>query len=236
MTDAPEHVAAAYLQRIADNYSGIAFLGDGRGRLVHLSDWFYDYTGLAPGAAPDLAIIRAAHPDDRQGVLQGWREAVSAQKPFRAAFRLQSKSGEWEWFWSVGRPMGPLADEPPRWFGVCLRSEDLAAMQLAGYDGLAAALSGAHAASPAAEDNLLTASLVRAAGPESDGDPDSGVDEADPKGLRLTAAASYALAAALLIEDGSASALAKAQDVLSQLSRELVQLSRAGRRPRNRTA
>ena len=132
---------------------------------------------------------------------------------------------------------GSLADEQRQWFGVCVRLDDLAAMQLAGYDRLAASLSGAYrTVSPVADGGALTDTLARAVASGFEGDADLLAHDTDPSGVRLTAAASYALAAALLIEDGSASALAKAQQVLSQLSRELVQLSHARSRRPHRSA
>jgi len=216
---------ASALRLIADGFSGIAFVADRSGQVEHLSPRFYEFTGISRSQPPGEAMRKAIHPNDRSRVVAQWEAAVEAAAPFRAVFRLRQGEGKAQWFWVFGRLIAGPDDERSHWLGVCLFLDDIGAIQLVAEDDREErpeqpqALEGVYEASSWIP---ITTSASAPASAPADA-PGAELGEIREK---LTAAATFATAAARLLESGAPAQLQKAREMLNQISVELVAVGR----------
>ncbi len=73
------------------------FESDARGQSVFVNPRWTELTGISRADAAGGGWRRAVHPDDRQRVLDAWREAVEKAEPFRQEYRLVTARGELAW-------------------------------------------------------------------------------------------------------------------------------------------
>lgn len=103
-------VAGPILQGFIDAMPQMAFIADAAGKGLYMNRRHYEYFGVPPG---DLAAWRekekeARHPDDLEGTLKRWNEAVTTGMPFENEYRLQRHDGAFRWH--LGRAV-PVLDE-----------------------------------------------------------------------------------------------------------------------------
>jgi PAS domain S-box-containing protein len=203
------------LHLIADAFSGIAFVADKVGQLQHLSPRFYEFTGLDP-ESPAAEVMRSAiHPIDRARVVARWEASVEAAAPFRSIFRLRRRDGRSRWFWALGRLVGAGTEEAAQWIGVCLFMDDLGPLQM---------VTGPEAGGiiwppdPFAPNLDLSAWAVQ----------DRRTPAVVTRDIRekLTAAATFAIASARLLQSGGVDARDRATELLGRISDEMVAAGR----------
>jgi PAS domain S-box-containing protein len=88
-----------------------------------LNQHFREYTGLSLEDGLGWGWMNAFHPDDR--LMEEWRAALAAGKPFAKEARLRRADGQYRWF--LIRAV-PLRDEPGNivnWYGTSIDIEDL---------------------------------------------------------------------------------------------------------------
>jgi len=88
-----------------------------------LNQHFREYTGLSLEDGLGWGWMNAFHPDDR--LMEEWRAALAAGKPFEKEARLRRADGQYRWF--LIRAV-PLRDEPGNivnWYGTSIDIEDL---------------------------------------------------------------------------------------------------------------
>lgn len=68
------------------------------GDATFVSPSFLSVTGMRREQVMGFGWIDAAHPDDRERLMQGWQEALHAQVIFQAEFRLRVATGEYRWY------------------------------------------------------------------------------------------------------------------------------------------
>src|SRR5258708_2910228 len=88
-----------------------------------LNQHFREYTGLSLEDGLGWGWMNAFHPDDR--LMEEWRAAWAAGKPFEKEARLRRADGQYRWF--LIRAV-PLRDEPGNivnWYGTSIDIEDL---------------------------------------------------------------------------------------------------------------
>jgi len=88
-----------------------------------LNQHFREYTGLSLEDGLGWAWMNAFHPDER--LMEEWRAALAAGKPFEKEARLRRADGQYRWF--LIRAV-PLRDEPGNivnWYGTSIDIEDL---------------------------------------------------------------------------------------------------------------
>lgn len=75
-------------------------MGAADGTIIHLNQGWIDYTGLqlSEFGQGSTKSGQAAHPDDRQRVREGWKNALSTSTTFEAEYRYMSKDGSYRWF------------------------------------------------------------------------------------------------------------------------------------------
>ena len=97
------------LSAIADNLPGMVYRriehADGRVSYPYISARHQALLGFAPEKARDDPeyLLRATHPDDRQGWLEAIAEAASCLTPLDAERRVLTATGEIKWFRTLAR-------------------------------------------------------------------------------------------------------------------------------------
>ncbi len=89
--------------------------------LVRGTPQFFRIMGLEPTHLPiSIEVIRAQrHPDDRERVVQGFREAVTGgRESYEMEYRIIRPDGETRWIFGRGRVIRDAAGEPVRYSGI----------------------------------------------------------------------------------------------------------------------
>ncbi|MBI5155567.1 diguanylate cyclase [Candidatus Poribacteria bacterium] len=73
------------------------FQNDAAGRCIYVNARWCEITGYSSGDALGEAWIAAVHPDDREEVVEHWREAVRTGERFRQEFRFVHRDGGTVW-------------------------------------------------------------------------------------------------------------------------------------------
>ena len=103
---------------LADAFPQLLWSADREGSFDWVNERWEEYTGLAPGAARGDGWADALHPDERDRVLKGWREAVrgGAQR-FQVEHRLRDREGAWRWMLTSAVPYDDRAGVRT-WLGI----------------------------------------------------------------------------------------------------------------------
>src|SRR5262249_1841946 len=75
------------------------------GSCDYLSPQWVAYTGIPEAEQLGYGWIEQAHPEDREGVWDGWRAAVKAGGTFDLQFRIRRGDGAYRWFKSRAVPV-----------------------------------------------------------------------------------------------------------------------------------
>jgi PAS domain S-box-containing protein len=84
---------------------------------------FEEYTGLSLEDGMGWGWIKAFHPED--GMLEQWRAALGAGKPFEMEARLRRADGEYRWFLLRSVPLRDQKGNIVKWYGTTSDIEDL---------------------------------------------------------------------------------------------------------------
>ncbi|MBI5284144.1 MAG: PAS domain S-box protein [Chloroflexi bacterium] len=95
----------AYLRLLESLPASFVWAGDASGNVTYINQHFLDYSGLS---REDVAAGRwtdAIHPDEREALATGWRQAVEADESGEAEHRVISREGVARWFLSRVVPL-----------------------------------------------------------------------------------------------------------------------------------
>jgi PAS domain S-box-containing protein len=88
----------ARFRELADAIPGLVFEIDSMGLNTYVNERYSTYTGLPFDALLGEGWQQVLHPDDRDGAITGWREAVRSGQPFEIECRIRRTDGPWRWF------------------------------------------------------------------------------------------------------------------------------------------
>lgn len=88
--------------------------GDGTNEYYNARWW--EFTGCRPEGFSRADLI---HADDRQRVMNLWREKFASGEPYEAEYRLKHVSGGYRWIISRGQAERDSSGAPIRWYGTC---------------------------------------------------------------------------------------------------------------------
>nr|WP_314530699.1 ATP-binding protein [uncultured Pseudomonas sp.] len=71
---------------------------DSNGALISIDQRWYEYSGRSSAQTQGREWTHAAHPDDRQSLVQQWDHSLATLEPFDLQVRLHKHSGEFLWF------------------------------------------------------------------------------------------------------------------------------------------
>jgi PAS domain S-box-containing protein len=80
------------LRTMADMVPAILFTALPDGQSDYTSSRAYEYTGAAAGALDGSGWLVATHPEDREMMARGWKQAVASGTTFAAEFRMRTVS------------------------------------------------------------------------------------------------------------------------------------------------
>jgi PAS domain-containing protein len=83
-------------EQIAQDLPQILFVADDDSALVYCNPQWWDYTGQAAGAVPDL--YAAVHPEDAAALRRSWQGARAGHALLRLLLRLRAASGQYRRF------------------------------------------------------------------------------------------------------------------------------------------
>jgi PAS domain S-box-containing protein len=78
-----------------------------------------EYTGLDAGQSEGFRWTSVVHPDDRQGLLERWREALDGGQLYQAEARYRRADGVWRWMIARALPLRDASGRIAEWFGTC---------------------------------------------------------------------------------------------------------------------
>src|SRR6266403_208948 len=110
------------LRLIIDTIPAIAWRKLPDGSADFLNRNFREYTGLSPEDGLGWGWMNAFHPDDR--LVEEWRTALAAGKPFERETRLRRADGQYRWFLVRAVPLRDERGNVVKWFGVSIDIED----------------------------------------------------------------------------------------------------------------
>jgi PAS domain S-box-containing protein len=85
---------------------------------------FWEYTGLSLEDGLGWGwMMNAFHPDDR--LIEEWRTALAAGKPFEKEARLRRSDGQYRWFLIRAMPLRDEQGNMANWYGISTDIEDL---------------------------------------------------------------------------------------------------------------
>lgn len=105
-------------RRVLDLLPAMVFLHAPTGELETVPDRFLEYTGLNSVASRGWGWTSVLHANDFPQVLDRWKAAAVAQRPFEAEFRLRRSNGDYRWFLARIVPDRGAREEVLRWVGI----------------------------------------------------------------------------------------------------------------------
>ena len=115
----------ARFRQLADSMPQIVWTAKPDGYLDYYNERWYEFTGFERGLEGDQSWVPIIHPEDAQGCLNQWYEAVRKGQPYQIEYRFWDRH-TCTYRWHLGRSL-PIKDENGtilRWFGVCIDIDD----------------------------------------------------------------------------------------------------------------
>ena len=125
LSDADEasNVFEERLRLIIDTIPTIVWRKLPDGSADFLNRQFREYTGLSLEHGLGWGWMNAFHPDDR--LMEEWRTALAAEKPFEKEARLRRADGQYRWFLIRAVPLRDGQSNVVKWYGTTSDIEDL---------------------------------------------------------------------------------------------------------------
>ena len=121
--DEPSNAVEERLRLIIDTIPAIAWRKLPDGSADFLNRNFWEYTGLSLEDGLGWGWMNAFHPDDR--LVEEWRTALAAGKPFEREARLRRSDGQYRWFLIRAVPLRDEQGKIANWYGTTTDIEDL---------------------------------------------------------------------------------------------------------------
>jgi len=102
---------------LADNITQLAWMADGKGRMVWLNRRWFEYTGTSLDDVAGWGWQTVHHPEHVERVVGSLRHSFQTGEPWEETFPLRSKDGEWRWFLSRAVALRDEGGVVTRWFG-----------------------------------------------------------------------------------------------------------------------
>ena len=121
--DRASNIIEERLRLIIDTIPTIVWRKSPDGSASFLNRTFREYTGLSSEEGLGWGWMNAFHPEDR--LLDEWRAALAAGKPFEKEVRLRRADGQYHWFLTRAVPLRDEHGNIENWYGTSSDIEDL---------------------------------------------------------------------------------------------------------------
>lgn len=108
-----------YFQTMAEAVPEIIWTADPDGMDDYFNRQSFDYTGLTLEQLRGSGWEMIIHPDDLDGCLSKWKNALRTGDPYDVEYRLRGKDGTFRWFLCRANPIRDPRGEIVKWFGTC---------------------------------------------------------------------------------------------------------------------
>jgi PAS domain S-box-containing protein len=85
-------------ENLLDLSPQIVWFAGSDGLITYLNPYWYEYTGASETKSLGTGWTAMIHPEDRDQVVDGWRQAVQEGKDYEMELRLRAKDGNYCWF------------------------------------------------------------------------------------------------------------------------------------------
>jgi PAS domain S-box-containing protein len=85
------------------------------GKADYLNETWLNYTGKTESELLGWRWVHVVHPDDRETILELWREAMEKGEKFQTEYRLMAENGQFRWFQTSGVPRFDANNEILMW-------------------------------------------------------------------------------------------------------------------------
>jgi PAS domain S-box-containing protein len=102
----------------------VTWTADPQGRILSAGPRWQELTGLTLEETLDNGWLKALHPDDVPGTVEGWATAVKAGEPVDVEYRIGRGDGEWHWVRARAAPRRNPDGAIMRWYGTVEDIED----------------------------------------------------------------------------------------------------------------
>jgi len=116
--------AEAELRASEDNFRTLAsampnqvWTAPADGQLDWFNDQVYAYSGAERGSLDGAGWAAIVHPDDLDGAVASWTQALAGGEPYQTEFRLRRHDGAWRWHLARAVPLKSNQGEVLRWVG-----------------------------------------------------------------------------------------------------------------------
>ena len=111
--------AVAKYHTIANALPQIIWSAQPDGYHDYYNQQWYDYTGIAHGAADGEGWRALFHPDDLGLATTKWAHSLATGEPYEIEYRLRDHAGQYRWVLGRARPIRDAQGAISRWMGSC---------------------------------------------------------------------------------------------------------------------
>lgn len=86
------------------------------GEADYFNNQWWSYTGAKEESCLGFAWFDLVHPDDRDGVVSLWKNAVKNESSFQTEYRLRNSPGGYHWMLNRGLPIRDFSGKITQWF------------------------------------------------------------------------------------------------------------------------
>jgi len=120
-----DSVEAQRPPELIDRMPQIVWAAQPNGWIDYYNDRWTAYTGMTVNETQEQGWDPVLHPDDLQGCLDGWVEAVRRGAPYEAQYRFKrAADGAYRWHLARAVPLFDRDGAIVRWFGTCTDIDD----------------------------------------------------------------------------------------------------------------
>jgi PAS domain S-box-containing protein len=94
------------------------------GQLEYCNQCWYEYTGLNREQTINSGWATVIYPDDVEGLIQRWNEAVIAKESYEIEYRVRKNNGEYRWFLGSNAPIHDSRGNVIKWVGSAIDIHD----------------------------------------------------------------------------------------------------------------
>jgi diguanylate cyclase (GGDEF)-like protein/PAS domain S-box-containing protein len=113
-----------YFQTMAEAVPEIIWTAGPDGEDDFFNRKCFDYTGLTLEQMRGTGWKVLVHPDDVEGCLLKWQNALRTGESYDVEYRLRAKDGTYRWFLGRANPVRDAEGEIVKWFGTCTDIEN----------------------------------------------------------------------------------------------------------------
>ena len=112
------------LRTLTNTMPAMVWFGGPDGRVQHLNDRWYEYTGQTPEEALPEGWAGAIHPEDVDHVQAAWRDALERAAPYEVEMRYRRTDGAFRWHVARAEPVRDLLGLVTGWVGTSVDIDD----------------------------------------------------------------------------------------------------------------